>query len=222
MNRECYGDLMVESAEPRRSFGRLLWTPIGLLVLALVVMWGIEIVDTLALGDRLQRNGILPRRRDGIDGIAFAPFLHSDFGHVTSNSLPLLILGGLVAVRGMRYWAWVTVTVIVIGGALTWALAGFGNHIGASGVVFGYFGAILAAAVFERRLRALASALLVIMFYGGLVAGIVPQDFISWEGHLFGMLGGVIAAKAMAEPRHPKATEPDKIEPWELDEPWLG
>ena len=212
---------MAESAEPRRSFWRLLWTPVGLLVLALAVMWGIEIVDTLALDDRLQGNGILPRRREGIDGIAFAPFLHSDFGHVTSNSLPLLILGGLVAVRGMRYWAWVTVTVIVVGGGLTWALAGFGNHIGASGVVFGYFGAILAAAVFERRVRALASALLVIMLYGGLVAGIVPQDFISWEGHLFGMLGGVIAARAMAEPRRQQAVEPERIEPWELDEPWL-
>ena len=212
---------MAESAEPRRSFWRLLWTPVGLLVLALAVMWGIEIVDTLALDDRLQGNGILPRRREGIDGIALAPFLHSDFGHVTSNSLPLLILGGLVAVRGMHYWAWVTVTVIVVGGGLTWALAGFGNHIGASGVVFGYFGAILAAAVFERRVGALASALLVIMLYGGLVAGIVPQDFISWEGHLFGMLGGVIAAKAMAEPRRPQVAEPERIEPWELDEPWL-
>ncbi len=213
---------MVETAEPRRSFWRLLWTPIGLLVLALVVMWGIEIVDTLALGDRLQGNGILPRRQDGLDGIAWAPFLHSDFGHVASNSLPLVALGGLVAARGMRYWAWVTVTVMVVGGALTWALAGFGNHIGASGVVFGYFGAILAAAVFERRLRALAPAVLVLVFYGGMVAGIVPQDFISWEGHLFGMFGGVVAAKAMAEPRRPRPAETDKIEPWELDEPWLG
>ena len=131
---------MAESTEPGRSYWRLLWTPVGLLVLALVAIWGIEIVDTLALDDRLQGNGILPRRREGIDGIAFAPFLHSDFGHVTSNSLPLLILGGLVAVRGMRYWAWVTVTVTVVGGALTWALAGFGNHIGASGVRVRHFG----------------------------------------------------------------------------------
>ncbi|MDE0701323.1 MAG: rhomboid family intramembrane serine protease [Acidimicrobiaceae bacterium] len=213
---------MAESVEPKRSFGRLLWTPIGLLVLALAVMWGIEIVDTLALDDRLQGNGILPRRRDGLDGIVWTPFLHSDFGHIASNSLPLLALGGLVAVRGMRYWALVTLTVIVVGGGLTWALAGFGNHIGASGVVFGYFGAILAAAVFERRPRALASALLVIVFYGGMVAGIVPQEYISWEGHLFGMFAGVIAARAMAEPRRPQATAPDNPEPWELDEPWLN
>lgn len=209
---------MDETDEKRRSLWRLVWTPVGLLVVALAVMWGIEIVDTLALDDRLQGNGILPRRTEGIDGIAFAPFLHSDFGHVASNSVPLLVLGGLVAVRGMRYWVWVTATVIVVGGSLTWALGGFGNHIGASGLVFGYFGAILAAAVFERRLQALASALLVIMFYGGLVAGIVPQDFISWEGHLFGVLGGVIAARAMVEPRPER---PDNPEPWERDEPWL-
>jgi len=213
---------MAETTEPRRSVGRLLWTPIGLLVLALAVMWGIEIVDTLVLDDRLQGNGILPRRRDGLDGIVWTPFLHSDFGHVASNSLPLLALGGLVAVRGMRYWALVTLTVIVVGGGLTWALAGFGNHIGASGVVFGYFGAILAAAFFERRPRALASALLVIVFYGGMVAGIVPQEYISWEGHLFGMGAGVIAARAMAEPRRQRATAPDNPEPWELDEPWLN
>ncbi len=213
---------MAETTEPRRSIGRLLWTPVGLLLLALAVMWGIEIVDTLALDDRLQGNGILPRRRDGLDGILWTPFLHSDFGHITSNSLPLLALGGLVAVRGMRYWALVTLTVIVVGGGLTWTLAGFGNHIGASGVVFGYFGALLAAAVFERRPRALASALLVIFFYGGMVAGVVPQEYISWEGHLFGMAAGVIAAKAMAEPRRPRSTRPDNPEPWELDEPWLN
>ncbi len=211
---------MVESTEPKRSFWRLLWSPLGLLTFFLAVMWGIEIVDTLALDDSLQSNGIVPRRGSGLDGILWAPFLHSDFGHITSNSVPLLVLGGLVSVRGMRYWVLLTLTVILLGGALTWALAGFGNHIGASGVVFGYFGALLAAAVFERRPRALASALLVIVLYGSLVAGVVPQDYISWEGHLFGMAAGVIAARAMAEPRRPRPLEPETIEPWELDEPW--
>ncbi len=191
-----------------------------LLVLTVVVIWGIEIVDTVVLSDRLQGNGIMPRQRNGLDGILWAPFLHSDYGHVASNSLPLLLLGGLVAVRGMRYWLLLTLTVIFLGGSATWALAGFGNHIGASGVVFGYFGALLAAAVFERRPRALASALLVVVFYGSMVAGVVPQEFISWEGHLFGMAAGVIAAKAMAQPRpEPK---PDPVQPWEFDEPWLN
>ena len=119
---------------------RLLWTPIGLLVVGLVVIWIVEIVDSVALGDRLQRNGIQPRATDGLDGILWTPFLHSDFGHVASNSVPLLALGGLVAIRGMRYWARVTAVTVLLGGGLTWLMAGDGNHIGASGVVFGYLG----------------------------------------------------------------------------------
>ncbi len=209
--------------EPTRPRWRLLWTPVGLMVLALLAMWAVEIVDTTALDSELQRNGILPRQRAGLDGILWTPFLHSDFGHVASNSVPFLALGGLVAARGMHYWAWVTAAAMGVGGALTWLLADGGNHIGASGVVFGYFGAILGAAVFERRARALAAALLALGFYGSLVAGLVPQEFISWEGHLFGLVGGVIAAKAMAEPRARAADRYDDVQqPWELDEPWLG
>lgn len=213
---------MVESGEERHRIVRVLWTPVGLVLVALAVMWVIEVLDTVALNDWLQGNGISPRRRSGIDGIAWAPFLHSDFGHIASNSLPLLVLGGLVAVRGMRYWGLLTVAVVVVGGALTWALARSGNHIGASGIIFGYFGALLGAAFFERRPRALGAALLVIFFYGGMVAGIVPQEFVSWEGHLFGMATGIVAARLLAEPRQPRAAKPDQPEPWELDEPWLS
>jgi membrane associated rhomboid family serine protease len=134
----------------------------------------------------------------------------------------MLVLGGLVAARGMRYWAGVTLTAAAVGGALTWLLGGDGNHIGASGVVFGYFGAILGAAIFERRIRAFGAALIALGFYSSLIAGLVPQDFVSWEGHLFGMAAGVIAAKAMAEPRLTPTEYPDDPEPWELDEPWLA
>ena len=200
---------------------RVLRTPVGVLVTGLAVMWTIEIVDTVALSDRLQRNGIWPRSAAGLDGVLWAPFLHADYGHLASNSVPLLLLGGLVAIRGMRYWARVTVVAALAGGLLTWLLAGSGNHIGASGVVFGYLGAILGAAVFERRPRALAPALLVIGFYSGILVGLVPQDSISWEGHLFGMAAGVVAAKWLEEPRVPRVDRPEDVQPWELDEPWL-
>lgn len=213
---------MTAPSAPPRSRWHLLSTPVGLLVVALASMWIVEIVDTTALDDALQRNGIQPRRQRGLDGVAWAPFLHADYGHVASNSVPLLALGGLVAARGRRYWAIVTATAVVVGGTLTWLLAGDGNHIGASGVVFGYFGAILGAAVFERRVRALGAALLALGFYSGLLAGLVPQDFVSWEGHLFGMVAGVLAAKALAEPRARPEDRPDDPEPWELDEPWLS
>ena len=200
---------------------RIAWTPVGLLVLALVLIWTIEVIDSVALDDWLQRHGIEPREPKGLGGILWTPFLHSDFGHVASNSVPLLALGGLVAARGMQYWARVTVVVILGGGALTWALAGSGNHIGASGVTFGYLGAILGAAVFERRPHALAPALLVLGFYSGLLVGLVPQDAISWEGHLFGMLTGIAAARWLAERPQPRVDRPEDVQPWEIDEPWL-
>ncbi len=190
------------------------------MLLALVTMWTIEIVDTVALDDRLQRHGLQPREGEGLDGILWAPFLHSDFGHIASNSVPFLALGGLVAARGMRYWAWVTATAVFVGGGLTWILGGSGIHIGASGVVFGYFGAILGAAFFERRVRALGAAILALGFYSSMLAGIVPQEAISWEGHLFGLIAGVIASKTLAEPRVAPEERPYQPEPWELDEPW--
>lgn len=213
---------MTEAVEPRQSPWRLLWTPVGLMLLGLAAMWAIEIVDTVVLDSELQTNGLQPRRRVGLDGIAWAPLLHADYGHIASNSIPFLALGGLVAARGMRYWAWITLAAVVLGGGLTWLLGGSGNHIGASGVVFGYFGAILGAAVFERRLRALGAALIALGFYSSLIAGLVPQDAVSWEGHLFGLVGGVVAAKALAEPRVVPEQGPDDPEPWELDEPWLA
>ena len=86
--------------------------------------------------------------------------------------------------------------------------------------MFGYFGAILGAAVFERRVRTLGAALIALGFYSSLIAGVIPQPQISWEGHLFGLLAGVLAAKWLAEPRVDKDPEPYKPEPWELDEPW--
>jgi membrane associated rhomboid family serine protease len=206
----------------RRKLLPLLLTPVGLLLVALVAIWTIEVLDTVVLDDRLQRNGIWPRRTSGLDGIVWAPFLHSDFGHVASNSVPLLALGGLVAARGRRYWIWVTLVSLFLGGALTWAFAGGGNHVGASGVVFGYLGAILGAAMFERRPRSLAPALVVLGFYSGMLAGVVPQEFISWEGHLFGMFSGMAASFAMREPKQPRVERPEDIQPWEIDEPWLG
>ncbi|MBN4047584.1 rhomboid family intramembrane serine protease [Acidimicrobiaceae bacterium AH-315-P05] len=211
---------MSADAEPT-SGPRWFLTPVGLLVIAVVSIWLIEIVDSVALGEQLQRNGIQPRRLAGLDGILWQPFLHSDYGHVASNSIPLLALGGLVAVGGMRYWSRVTLVTIVAGGALTWALGGQGNHIGASGLVFGYLGAILGAAVFERRPRALAPALLVLGFYSSMLAGVVPQDSISWESHLFGLIAGIGASRRLAVPRRSQPDRPDNIQPWEVDEPWL-
>ncbi len=186
-------------------------------------MWTIELLDTVLFDDWFQSGGIHPRQADGLDGIVWAPMLHSDFGHVFSNTVPLLVMGGLVSVRGFKYWAIVTGSVVAVGGFLTWLLADGTNHIGASGVVFGYFGALLSAAWFERKPAALGAALISIFLYSGLVAGFVPQDGISWEGHLFGFIAGAVAAKLLAEPRpYRDPDDPGDVQPWELDEPWLS
>ncbi len=165
-----------------------------LVVAALATMWLIEIVDVVALSDRLQGGGIHPRRVDGIDGVLWAPWLHVGWRHIMSNSVPFLVLGALVAMRGTQVWLNVTAVVILLGGALTWLFARSGNHVGASGAVFGYLGYLVGAAWFERSFRAIGLAVVAVALYGGLIFGLVPDREVSWEGHLFGALAGVIAA----------------------------
>ncbi|MGI9621193.1 MAG: rhomboid family intramembrane serine protease [Acidimicrobiales bacterium] len=214
---------MEASGSPSGSpYRRLFATPVALLGIALALMWAIEALDHYALDDYLQGWGIHPRQADGLTGIITTPFLHVDWGHLAGNTVPLAVMGGLVAARGLRYWASVTLTIIIGGGFATWLVAGGTNHIGASGIVFGYFGALLGAAWFERRPAALGGALLTIFLYGTIVTGFVPQPNLSWEGHLFGFLAGVIASRVWAEPREQRdPDDPGDVQPWELDEPWL-
>ena len=193
---------MTEEGAGRPRLPRVAMFMIG----ALLTMWFIEAADTFVLGDRLQRNGIHPRRTGGIDGILWAPFLHSTWSHLVSNTLPFAVLGGLVAVRGFNRWMAVSLSAVFIGGGLTWALAGSGNHLGASGVVFGYFGALIGAAIFERRPASIAPALVAIMLYGGIIVGLAPQEGVSWEGHLFGAIGGLVASKMLSDPQARRET----------------
>ncbi|MEY3012890.1 MAG: hypothetical protein RIT45_1625 [Pseudomonadota bacterium] len=164
------------------------------------VLWTIEIVDTVLLGSRLQRHGIHPRSLGGLIGVLTAPFLHGGWSHLIANSLPLLVLGGLVRARGRTQFLEVTVVVAAVAGAGAWLFGGAGsNHIGASGVIFGWFGYLLFAGWYARSLGDVAVAALVFLFYGGLVWGVLPgQPGVSWQSHLFGFLGGWLAAKAMA------------------------
>ncbi len=190
-------------SRPRFDTTKVFTSAFGLIGLCIVVMWATEIVDTVALSSRLQGGGIHPRRLDGLDGILWAPFLHGGFLHLVSNTIPFVVLGGLVAVRGLDRWLIVTGTCAAAGGALTWLLAGGGNHIGASGVVFGYLGALFGAAIFERRPAAIAPAMVALMLYGTMLLGFVPQVGISWEGHLFGFVAGLLTSKSLAERRRP-------------------
>ena len=169
----------------------------GLLLLAglAAVMWVAEVADAIAFD--LDRHGIEPRQVDGLDGIVFAPFLHGGFDHLLGNTIPFLFLGAAIALSGLARIAVVTAVVALVGGAGTW-LAGPDDtvHIGASGVVFGYAGYLVARFWWTRRALDLGVALLVLAVYGAtLLVGLVPTPGVSWQGHLFGGIGGVVAAR---------------------------
>ncbi|MCP5026546.1 MAG: rhomboid family intramembrane serine protease [Actinomycetia bacterium] len=166
----------------------------GLVVTFIVVLWAVEALDTVLLSDRLEGGGIHPRRLDGIDGILWSPFLHRGFGHLLSNTIPVAVLGGLVAVAGLRRWLQVTVIVVVAGGAFTWLLGRSGNHVGASLLTFGWLGYLVAAAFIERNLRSMGTALVAVVLYWTMIFGLVPRAGVSWEGHLFGAVAGAGAA----------------------------
>jgi membrane associated rhomboid family serine protease len=170
-----------------------------LLVVTLAAfMWVVEIVDQV-LGGRLDRYGIEPHDVDGLAGIVAAPFLHSGFGHLIGNTVPFLVLGAAIALSGAARVAAVTVIVAGVGGLGTWLIAPSGtDHIGASGVVFGYASYLIARGAYTRRPLHLAIGVVVLGIYGTtLLVSLVPADGISWQGHLCGAVGGVIAARAL-------------------------
>ncbi len=192
------------TSPPRQPIAKqILTSSMGVLVATVGLMWSIEAVDSLFLGSRLQNGGIQPRSFDGLDGILWSPFLHLDFAHLISNTLPFLVLGGLIAMQGLGKWVKVTLLIMLIGGSLTWVFASDSNHIGASGVVLGYFGYLIGAAIFERRFALLVPAAIAIFLYGGIVLSFLPRAGISWEGHLFGAVAGVAAARILRTKHQP-------------------
>ncbi|MGD1897045.1 MAG: rhomboid family intramembrane serine protease [Phormidesmis sp.] len=172
------------------------------LLTIVVVLWSIEIVDLIFFNGALNSFGIRPRTLSGLWGILFAPFLHGDFAHLIANTIPLVSLGWLIMLRRADDIVTVSIIAALVGGLGTWLVGSPAVHIGASGVIFGYFGFLLLRGYFERSLVAIAFSILVTFFYGGIIWGVLPsQPGISWEGHLFGFIGGIIAAKLLSKPR---------------------
>lgn len=168
----------------------------------IALLWALEIVDVV-LGNRLDNFGIEPRRIASLPAIFTAPFLHYGFGHVAANSVPLFVLGWLTLASGRsRFWT-VSFIIAVSSGLAIWALArgsaGDGvviKHAGASILIFGYFGFLVVFGFLRKSVLGIIVAIAVGLIYGAsMLGGIVPgQEQISWEGHLFGLLGGVFAA----------------------------
>lgn len=170
----------------------------GLVALA----WGIQGINWLTQRSLVQY-GITPRTGDGLWGILFSPFLHGNWAHLSANTVPFLILGWLVMLYGVRDF-WITsVVAAAVAGLGSWAFSPpFTVTVGASGVIFGYLGFLLLRGFFERSLVSILVSIGVGSLYGGLVMGVLPsQPGISWQGHLFGFVGGILAAWLLARRR---------------------
>lgn len=174
-------------------------THVIILVGLVALMWIIEILDQL-VGGRLDIYGIYPRHLIGLRGILFAPFLHGNFPHLIANTVPFITLGWLIMLRRTSDFFVVSAIAMLVGGLGTWLFGAPALHIGASGVIFGYLGFLLLRGYFERKFASILFSVFVGILYGSLIWGVLPgQPGISWEGHLFGFLGGVLAAKLLAE-----------------------
>lgn len=180
---------------------------VGILGGFTALLWVLEILDAVLFMGGLDAFGIRPRSIVGLRGVILAPLLHGGFGHLIANTVPLLILGWFVMLRATKDWFTVGAFATFIGGMGTWLIgASRSVHIGASGVVFGFLGYLLFRGVFERKFWPIVGSLVVGFMYGGAIWGVLPgQPGISWEGHLFGFLGGILAAKVLAKREDPKA-----------------
>lgn len=197
-------------AEPKK---RPAWMVGGLTIISFVVLlWLIELWDSLT-GHRLDNNGIRPLESDGLVGILFAPLLHSDWDHLIANSVPALVLGFLMTLAGMSRFIFATAIVWILGGFGTWLIGNVGahcpyvgvrcetNHIGASGLIFGWLAFLIVFGFFTRKIWEIVVGVVVLLVYGSILLGVLPGTAgVSWQGHLSGAVAGVVAAYLLSGP----------------------
>ncbi|MFE2476569.1 rhomboid family intramembrane serine protease [Streptomyces sp. NPDC001194] len=189
---EIPGDVRLEAwsqGDRAMAAGKLMLGWVGLL-------WLVEVVD-LATGHALDAYGIVPRTADGLSGIPLAPFLHFGFDHVASNSVPLLVLGFVAALSGIRRFLALCAVLVVADGLGVWLVSGSNTvTAGASGLVFGLFGYLLVRGFVERRVLGVLVGVAIAAYWGtGILTGILPTNTtVSWQGHLFGLVAGIAAA----------------------------
>lgn len=166
-------------------------------VIFIGLLWLVELFNS-GVGHQLNVFGIHPRSPIGLSGIVFWPFLHANTAHLIANTLPLAILSWFVLLRGFRQYLLISIGITLLAGIAVWLFARPAIHIGASGLIFGYFGFLVAAAWYEKSLKSFLLAILTVFLYGGMVWGVLPQEpHISWEAHFFGLLAGVFMASRL-------------------------
>jgi membrane associated rhomboid family serine protease len=169
----------------------------GAIVMAIVLagLWLIEGIDTIS-NHALDAFGIRPWNLVGLDGIVFAPLLHVSFAHLAANSVPLFVLGTALWASGLRQWIWATVTGWITSGIFAWLLTPIHYIvIGASGVIFGWITYLIVRGFLSRRWSHIILGLIIALAYGSVLLGVFPMSTgVSWQGHLGGAVGGILAA----------------------------
>jgi membrane associated rhomboid family serine protease len=194
----------------RQAKKRPRWMVGGATILTFVaLLYLVELIDLLT-HHSLDGNGIRPQTTDGLWGIIFAPVLHANWAHLIANTVPLLVLGFLMTLAGISRFVWATAIIWILGGVGTWLIGNVGSscgptdHIGASGLIFGYLAFLLVFGLFVRRVWDIIIGLVVLFLYGGVLLGAMPVlhqcGGVSWQGHLSGAVGGVVAAYLLSAP----------------------
>ncbi len=199
-----------DGRQSSRTKNRPGWMVGGATILTfLALLYLIELIDQLTRHS-LDANGIRPLETDGLWGIIFAPVLHANWQHLMANTIPLLVLGFLMTLAGLSRFVWATAIVWILGGFGTWLIGNIGSncgqtdHIGASGLIFGWLAFLLVFGIFVRRFTDIIIGLVVLFIYGGILLGAMPVlgtcGGVSWQGHLCGAIAGVVAAYLLSAP----------------------
>ncbi len=176
------------------------------------LLWAVEIVDQAVYAGTaagtLDAEGIVPRTEDGLTGILAAPLLHAGWRHLEANTVPTLVLFFLVLAPGLGRGLLATAIIWLVAGVGVWALAPPGEiHLGASSLVFGWFTYLILRGFFVRSAGQITLGIVLFLLYGGLLWGVLPgQPGVSWQGHLFGAVGGVLAAMWLRGRSTPRRT----------------
>ncbi len=176
-----------------------------------LLLYFVELVDVVLVTTDLDRNGIVARSVDGLDGIAWAPLLHAGWGHLLANTVPVMVFAFLAMSGGLARWIGVTLTIWLTAGIGVWFTAPPGTvTVGASGLAFGWLAFLLVRGLFTRSLRQLALGVVLFLLWGGMLWGVLPgAPGVSWQGHLFGAVGGVLAAWVVGRADRPAAGTAD-------------
>lgn len=186
--------------------------------LLLLMIWVVEIYEFL-YNKSFTTWGILPRKIEGLSGILTSPFIHSDFDHLISNSVPLFTLSAIMVVFYKRVAVASFVIIYLLTGSMVWLFARHSYIVGASGVVYGLASFVLFAGIFRRNVKSIVLSLVVLTVYSSFLAGIIPSDVrerVSWESHLFGSLVGIFVAYLFKNVK--EADEEEKVNPWADEE----